>query len=128
VTAAAAAEDGRDPLLAVEDIHAYYGKSQIFFGLSLPCRGAFLDRRTSARIEPPTRSANIGADVGNKVKPIGFLDGSLDDLREFPPTARREAGYQLDRVQRGLGLAADAVERFRRARNSGWAKRRVPSG
>jgi phage-related protein len=25
----------------------------------------------------------------------------LEDLREFPPTARREAGHQLDQVQRG---------------------------
>jgi phage-related protein/predicted XRE-type DNA-binding protein len=36
------------------------------------------------------------------VKPIAFLGGSLDDLRSFPSDARREAGYQLDRVQRGL--------------------------
>ena len=27
---------------------------------------------------------------------------SLDDLRSFPETARREAGHQLDRVQQGL--------------------------
>jgi phage-related protein len=36
------------------------------------------------------------------LKPIAFLGGSLDDLRAFPADARREAGYQLDRVQRGL--------------------------
>jgi phage-related protein len=36
------------------------------------------------------------------MKPIAFLGGSLDDLRAFPADARREAGYQLDRVQRGL--------------------------
>jgi phage-related protein len=36
------------------------------------------------------------------VKPIAFLGGSLDDLRGFPVDARREAGYQLDRVQRGV--------------------------
>jgi phage-related protein len=36
------------------------------------------------------------------VKPIAFLGGSLDDLRGFPSDARRQAGYQLDRVQRGL--------------------------
>ena len=36
------------------------------------------------------------------MKPIAFLGGSLDDLRSFPSDARREAGYQLDRVQRGL--------------------------
>jgi phage-related protein len=35
------------------------------------------------------------------VKPIAFLGGSLDDLRGFPADARRQAGYQLDRVQRG---------------------------
>jgi len=26
----------------------------------------------------------------------------LDELRAFPETARREAGHQLDRIQRGL--------------------------
>jgi phage-related protein len=36
------------------------------------------------------------------VKPIAFLGNSLDDLRSFRADARREAGYQLDRVQRGL--------------------------
>jgi phage-related protein len=36
------------------------------------------------------------------LKPIAFLGGSLDDLRGFPPDARRQAGYQLDRVQRGF--------------------------
>lgn len=35
------------------------------------------------------------------MKPIAFLGGSLDDLRGFPADARRQAGYQLDRVQRG---------------------------
>jgi phage-related protein len=36
------------------------------------------------------------------VKPIEFRGDSLDRLREFPREARREAGFQLDRVQRGL--------------------------
>jgi len=36
------------------------------------------------------------------VKPIAFQGTSLDDLRAFPETARREAGHQLDQVQRGL--------------------------
>lgn len=36
------------------------------------------------------------------LKPIEFLGSSLEDLRAFPPAARREAGYQLDRVQHGL--------------------------
>jgi len=36
------------------------------------------------------------------VKPIAFQGTALDDLRAFPAEARREAGHQLDRVQRGL--------------------------
>ena len=36
------------------------------------------------------------------MKPIAFLGTSLDDLRSFPADIRRQAGYQLDRVQRGL--------------------------
>ncbi|MBN9657888.1 MAG: type II toxin-antitoxin system RelE/ParE family toxin [Acidobacteria bacterium] len=34
-------------------------------------------------------------------KPIEFRGSSLEDLRAFPLTARREAGYQLDQVQNG---------------------------
>jgi phage-related protein len=34
-------------------------------------------------------------------KPIEFRGSALDDLRAFPQAARREAGYQLDQVQRG---------------------------
>jgi len=36
------------------------------------------------------------------MKALGFRGTALDDLRDFPETARREAGYQLDRVQNGL--------------------------
>ena len=36
------------------------------------------------------------------MKLIAFLGHSLDDLREFPSSARSEDGYQLDRVQHGL--------------------------
>jgi phage-related protein len=36
------------------------------------------------------------------VKPIEFLGDSLERLRAFPEQARREAGYQLERVQRGF--------------------------
>lgn len=35
-------------------------------------------------------------------KPIDFRGNSLDILRSFPLDARREAGYQLNRVQSGL--------------------------
>jgi len=37
------------------------------------------------------------------MKRISFVGRSLDDLKQFPEDARREAGYQLDKVQRGLG-------------------------
>ena len=34
-------------------------------------------------------------------KSIAFRGSALDDLRSFPESARRDAGYQLDRVQHG---------------------------
>jgi phage-related protein len=34
-------------------------------------------------------------------RPVEFRGSALDDLRAFPAAARREAGYQLDQVQRG---------------------------
>jgi phage-related protein len=39
------------------------------------------------------------------MKDLEFRGSSLSDLRDFPQTAMREAGYQLDKLQRGL--AAD---------------------
>ena len=36
------------------------------------------------------------------MKNIQFLGNSLECIREFPDDARREAGYQLSRVQQGL--------------------------
>ncbi|MGH2610943.1 MAG: type II toxin-antitoxin system RelE/ParE family toxin, partial [Tepidiformaceae bacterium] len=35
-------------------------------------------------------------------KPLWWVGSSLEDLRAFPAAARRESGYQLRRVQRGL--------------------------
>jgi phage-related protein len=35
------------------------------------------------------------------MKELRFRGSSLDDLREFPAPAMREAGYQLDKVQCG---------------------------
>ena len=35
------------------------------------------------------------------LKPVRFLGDSLKRLREFPEDARHDAGYQLDKVQRG---------------------------
>ena len=34
-------------------------------------------------------------------KNIKFCGGALDDLRAFPAAARRDAGYELDKVQNG---------------------------
>jgi len=34
-------------------------------------------------------------------KPVEFLGSSLNDLRDFPLSARRESGYQIDKVQFG---------------------------
>jgi phage-related protein len=36
------------------------------------------------------------------VKTLLFVGSSLNDLRAFPAQARREAGFDLDAVQRGL--------------------------
>jgi phage-related protein len=35
------------------------------------------------------------------VKPVRFLGDSLERLRRFPEAARQDAGFQLERVQRG---------------------------
>jgi phage-related protein len=37
-----------------------------------------------------------------RVKDVRFCGRSLDLLRGFPKEAKRDAGYQLDRVQHGL--------------------------
>ena len=36
------------------------------------------------------------------MKKLRFVGSSLDDLRDFPTEARRESGFELDAVQRGL--------------------------
>lgn len=36
------------------------------------------------------------------MKSVRFLGNSLKALREFPEDARHDAGYQIDKVQRGL--------------------------
>lgn len=35
------------------------------------------------------------------MKPVRFLGDSLKCVREFPEDARQDAGYQIDKVQRG---------------------------
>ena len=44
---------------------------------------------------------NLYNSVMDNTQPIEFRGTSLEDLRTFPLSARREAGYQLDMVQRG---------------------------
>lgn len=39
--------------------------------------------------------------MGDEMMDIDFRGGSLDDLRDFPEEARREADYQLNKVQNG---------------------------
>lgn len=36
------------------------------------------------------------------MKPLRFIGSSLDNLRDFPAEARRQAGFELYAVQRGL--------------------------
>ncbi|MCB0077099.1 MAG: type II toxin-antitoxin system RelE/ParE family toxin [Anaerolineales bacterium] len=36
------------------------------------------------------------------MKPLRFVGSSLDDLRTFPAEARRQAGFELYAIQRGL--------------------------
>jgi phage-related protein len=36
------------------------------------------------------------------MKNLRFIGSSLDDMRDFPAEARRQAGFELDAVQRGL--------------------------
>ena len=36
------------------------------------------------------------------MKPLRFVGSALDDLRSFPAEARRQAGFDLYAVQRGL--------------------------
>ena len=36
------------------------------------------------------------------MKRISFIGRSLNDLKQFPEDAKREAGFQLDKVQRGI--------------------------
>ena len=40
--------------------------------------------------------------MSDAAKAITFCGGALDDLRALPSSARRDAGYQLDKVQNGL--------------------------
>jgi phage-related protein len=56
---------------------------------------------TPQKLSPDALAIYICTDILMPVKPIEFLGDSLDRLREFPDDARRDVGYQLDRVQHG---------------------------
>jgi phage-related protein len=43
----------------------------------------------------------IHSDIVMCMKPVRFLGDSLKRLREFPEDARQDAGYQLEKIQRG---------------------------
>jgi phage-related protein len=61
------------------------------------------------------------------MKPVCFLGDSLQSLRDFPEEARHDAGYQLDKVQRGeqpddfktMPAVGKGVEEIRVADESG---------
>ena len=61
------------------------------------------------------------------MRPVCFLGDSLKCLREFPEEARHDAGYQLDKVQRGaqpedfkpMPSVGKGVEEIRVADDSG---------
>jgi phage-related protein len=61
------------------------------------------------------------------MRPVRFLGDSLKCLRDFPESARHDAGYQLDKVQRGdqpddfkaMPLIGKGVEEIRVSDSSG---------
>lgn|SRR5690242_618215 len=53
-------------------------------------------------IRTPSFASYIRIDIISSMKPIVFLGDSLERLKAFPENARRQAGFQLDRLQRGL--------------------------
>lgn len=40
------------------------------------------------------------------MKMISFIEGSLADLRRFPAAVRQDAGFQLERIQKGESPAS----------------------
>ncbi len=61
--------------------------------------------RPSARLStprapyPPQWTKYIHSCINGRVKPVRFLGDSLKCLREFPSSARHDAGRQIDKVQ-----------------------------
>jgi phage-related protein len=40
--------------------------------------------------------------MAESFKPVRWIGSALDDIRQFPPEARRRAGHELELVQAGL--------------------------
>lgn len=73
-----------------------------------PCRGAARigshDCIAAARIGGPGKPVSlhdIRSDIMPTSKELRFLGNSLDALRAFPAGPRQDAGFQLDKLQRG---------------------------
>ena len=67
------------------------------------------------------------------MRPVRFLGDSLKCLRDFPEDARHDAGYQLDKVQRGerpddfkpMAVIGKGVEEIRVTDDSGALPRHL---
>ena len=66
----------------------------------------------------PNQNVHVG------MKDIRFVGRSLELLRGFSAVAKREAGYQLDRV-RAYRLETNALDRIRRPRDPNHARGEV---
>ena len=51
------------------------------------------------------------------MKYVHFVGSSLDDLKNFPAGARREAGFELSNVQSGLQAERLEADEYRRGRS-----------
>lgn len=60
-----------------------------------------LQRLSTAQLSGADRSDLYPFGYNRVMRPVRFLGDSLKCLRDFPDDARHDAGYQLDRVQRG---------------------------
>ena len=64
------------------------------------------------------------------MKPVRSLGDSLKCLRDFPEDTRQDAGYQLDKVQRGEqpDASSPCLQLARASRRSGYGTTRAPTG
>lgn len=101
-------ENGVRPPTPVEWMpHVYF--LQLWFNLSRHASprttirsGALIAPQAAGQCLRADLSKYTTNDIFDHVKPLDLLGDSLDVLRAFPDGARRAAGFQLDRLQRGL--------------------------